>query len=66
MNEVIWLSVSCWVEEGWSVNTKEFVSHACFHGGRAGSFSSPLCRELYRKEPGRKTLKIFLHARLPW
>lgn len=22
MNEVIWLSVSCWLEEGWSVNTK--------------------------------------------
>lgn len=41
MDEAIWLSVSCWAEEGWPVNTKEHVSHACFHGDEPGSFSSP-------------------------
>lgn len=59
INEVIWLSAPCRVEEGWRVNTKQRLSHVCFHCKRAGPFSSPSAGSYKRGNWGGGRWKYF-------
>ena len=64
INEVIWLSASCWVEELWLMNTNSIWIMWAFLERELDHSTSPL-QGFIKKKLGRKKLKVFLHD-IPW